>query len=167
MKSCLTARQNRRRDRQLQHYSRQLMRQLSPQLPVSVADFCDTFGVHRNRPIRLLEWDLSIDGPFGMLLSRDSDDVIVYRSKTTRAHQAHIILHEVGHIVAHDLLGMRLANVHHRSSYSDRDERDAEIIASTLMRQAISLSQRTRRYGLDEPWRPSVYNSLVLTDSTT
>ncbi|MDH6120974.1 hypothetical protein ABH930_005161 [Kitasatospora sp. GAS204A] len=54
-----------------------------------------------------------------------------------------------------------------RTCYSDRDERDAEIIASTIMQYAISMSRRTRRYGLDEPWRPSVYNSLVLTDGLT
>ncbi|GAB3444620.1 ImmA/IrrE family metallo-endopeptidase [Streptomonospora sediminis] len=167
MKHILSAREDKRRDSQLRRHSRQLMRQLSPQLPVSVIDLCNMLGVLRKRPIQLVEWDLPADGPFGMMISRDTEDVIVYRSKTTRAHQAHIILHEVGHIVAHDLEGKLTTEVHHRSFYSNRDEKDAEIIASTMMRQAISLSQRTSRYGLDEPWRPSVYNSLVLTDSTT
>lgn len=161
-----TSARDRRRDRQLRRHSQQLLQRLTPQLPVSVADLCVMLGALRKRPIRLLEWDLPADGPFGMLLSRDNEDVIVYRSKTTSAHQAHIILHEIGHIVAHDCHGERAPKIQHRSSYSDRDERDAEIIASAIMRQAISLSQRTIRYGLDQPWTPSVYNSLVLTDST-
>lgn len=111
-----------------------------------------------------MEWDLSADGPFGVLISRDHEDVIVYQAKTTKAHQAHIILHEVGHIIAFDLQGERPPGTVERSCYSDRDERDAEIIASTIMYQAISMSRRVRSHGLDEPWRPSVYNSLVLTD---
>lgn len=118
----------------------------------------------RDRPIRLMEWDLSTDGPFGVLISRDHEDVIVYQAKTTKAHQAHIILHEVGHIIAFDLAGERPSGVVERTSYSDRDERDAEIIASTIMYRAISMSRRMRSQGLDEPWRHSVYNSLVLTD---
>ncbi|MDX6362413.1 MAG: hypothetical protein QOC85_1420, partial [Streptomyces sp.] len=37
----------------------------------------------------------------------------------------------------------------------------------TIMRQAILLGRRAQRYGIDEPWRPSVYNSLGLTDALT
>ena len=140
------------------------MRQLTPKLPLSVTALCDELGEMRGRPIRLMEWDLSADGPFGVLISRDHEDVIVYQAKTTKAHQAHIILHEVGHIIAFDLQGERPPGTVERTCYSDRDERDAEIIASTIMYQAISMSRRVRSHGLDEPWRPSVYNSLVLTD---
>ncbi|MFG2556897.1 hypothetical protein [Streptomyces sp. NPDC048581] len=158
------ARENRLRDAQLRMHSRHLMRRLTPQLPLSVTALCDELGEMRGRPIRLMEWDLSADGPFGVLISREHEDVIVYQAKTTKAHQAHIILHEVGHIIAFDLAGERPPGTVERSCYSDRDERDAEIIASTIMYQAISMSRRVRSHGLDEPWRPSVYNSLVLTD---
>ncbi|MEY9947524.1 hypothetical protein [Kitasatospora sp. GAS1066B] len=144
------------------------MRRLAPSLPLSVTTLCDSIGELRGTPIKLLEWDLPADGPFGVLISRHDEDVIAYQAKTTKAHQAHIILHEVGHIVAYDLAGERPATqMQFRTCYSDRDERDAEIIASTIMQYAISMSRRTRRYGLDEPWRPSVYNSLVLTDGLT
>jgi hypothetical protein len=139
------------------------MRQLTPQLPLSVTTLCDLIGELRGTPITLLEWDLPAHGPFGVLISREHEDVIAYQAKTTRAHQAHIILHEVGHIIAFDLEGERPAGMQLRSCYSGRDERDAEIIASTIMHQAISMSRRAQRYDLDEPWRPSVYNSLVLT----
>jgi hypothetical protein len=51
-----------------------------------------------------------------------------------------------------------------RTCYSDRDERDAEVVASTLMHQAMSMHRQVQRYGLDEPWRPSVFGSLVFED---
>ncbi|CAL9375032.1 hypothetical protein SUDANB120_00940 [Streptomyces sp. enrichment culture] len=160
-------RKDRLRDAQLRAHSRCLMRRLEPQLPLSVTALCERLGEMRGTPITLLEWDLPADGPFGILISRQHEDVIAYQAKTTKAHQAHIILHEVGHIIAYDLAGERPEQVQLRTCYSDRDERDAEIIASTIMNQAISMSRRARRYGLDEPWRPSVYNSLVLTDGAT
>ncbi|WP_328379060.1 hypothetical protein OHB13_29380 [Streptomyces sp. NBC_00440] len=140
------------------------MRKLAPPLPLNVVTLCHLLGDLRGTPIRLLEWDLPADGPFGVLISREDEDVIAYQARTTKAHQAHIILHEVGHIVAYDLAGERPAELQLRTCYADRDERDAEIIASTVMHHAISMSRRAQRYGLDEPWRPSVYNSLVLTD---
>ncbi|MFI5684521.1 hypothetical protein [Streptomyces sp. NPDC051636] len=124
------------------------MRRLELPMPLDPAAPCERLGEFRGTPIRLMAWELPVDGPFGMLISRPHEDAIVYQSRTARAHQAHIILHEVGH-------------------YSDRDERDAEVIASTIMRQAILLGREARRYGIDEPWRPSVYNSLVLTDGLT
>ncbi|MDG9719036.1 ImmA/IrrE family metallo-endopeptidase [Streptomyces sp. DH24] len=139
------------------------MRRLSPELPLSVTALCDLLGKSRGRPIALVEWDLPAHGPFGVLISREHEDVIAYQAKTTKAHQAHIILHEVGHIIAFDLDGRRPADTQSRTAYSDRDERDAEIIASAIMHQALSMSRRAWRYGLDEPWKPSVYNSLVLT----
>jgi hypothetical protein len=140
------------------------MRRLEPPLPLSVSVLCELLGELRGTPINLLEWDLPANGPFGVLISRQGEDVIAYQAKTTKAHQAHIILHEVGHIIAYDLAGERpTTQMQFRTGYTDRNERDAEIIASTIMQHAISMSRRAQRYDLDEPWRHSVYNSLVLT----
>jgi hypothetical protein len=161
------SRQDQLRDAQLRAHSRQLLRRLELPMPLDPAALCERLGEVRGTPIRLMAWELPVDGPFGMLISRPHEDAIVYQSHTTRAHQAHIILHEVGHIVAYDLAGSRPAETKLRTCYSDRDERDAEVIASTIMRQAILLGRRARRYGVDEPWRPSVYNSLGLTDALT
>ncbi|MEU8704920.1 hypothetical protein [Streptomyces sp. NPDC048565] len=158
---------NRLRDARLRAHSHRLMRRLAPTLPLSVTALCDSLGALRGTPISLLEWELPADGPFGVLISREHEDVIAYQARTTKAHQAHIILHEVGHIVAYDLAGERPAQTQLRTCYSDRDERDAEIIASTIMHHAISMGRRARLYGLDTPWRHSVYNSLVLTDAST
>ncbi|QTZ93817.1 hypothetical protein [Streptomyces auratus] len=155
---------DRRRDAELRSYGRWLMRELAPPLPLSVTTLCELLAEQRGTPIKLLEWQLSADGPFGILLSRQDEDVIVYQANTTKAHQEHIILHEVGHIIAYDLSGERPARPQLRSCYSDRDERDAEIVASTLMQHALSVQRQAQRYGLDDPWRPSVFGSLVFED---
>ncbi|MFC9128995.1 hypothetical protein ACFT4A_19380 [Streptomyces sp. NPDC057099] len=159
--------EDRRRDAELRAHSRRLMRELAPPLPLGVTTLCALLAEQRGTPIRLLKWDLPADGPFGILLSRQDEDVIVYQAKTTRAHQQHIILHEVGHIVAYDLAGARPEQPQWRTCYSDRDERDAEIVASTLMHQAMSMQRQAQRYGLDEPWRPSVHGSLVFENGLT
>ncbi|MFD8081606.1 hypothetical protein ACFV4F_07895 [Kitasatospora sp. NPDC059722] len=161
------SRQGRSRDAHLQTHSRRLMRRLELPVPLDPAELCERLGEDRGTPIRLMPWELPVDGPFGMLISRPHEDAIVYQSHTTKAHQAHIILHEVGHIVAYDLAGGRPTEAGPHGCYSDRDERDAEVIASTIMRHAITLGRRAQRYGIDEPWQPSVYNSLVLTDGLT
>lgn len=67
-------------------------------------------------------------GPFGIWLSTDAADLIVYQSQTTRAHQEHIILHEVGHIIA----GHEGEPEYRRSAYDSRQEREAELIAMIL-----------------------------------
>ncbi|MFG2784059.1 hypothetical protein ACGFY7_40275 [Streptomyces prunicolor] len=141
------------------------MQQLAPPLPLDVTTLCELLSERRGTPITLLEWELPADGPFGVLLSRPDEDVIVYQARTTKAHQAHIVLHEMGHIVAYDLAGERPELPQLRTCYSDRDERDAEVVASALMHQAMSMHRQAQRYGLDEPWRPSVLGSLVFEDA--
>ncbi|WP_202869178.1 hypothetical protein [Kribbella antibiotica] len=128
---------------------------------MSVTALCEELGGVLGRPITLMEWELPADGPFGVLISRDDEDVIVYQATTTKAHQAHIVLHEVGHLIAFAFDGRRPSGEH--SCYSDEDERDAEVIASTIMDQAISMRRRVRTHKLDDPFQHSVYNSLVLT----
>ena len=157
---------DRLRDARLRAHSGRLIRQLAPQIPLSVSALCELLGDLRGTPITLVEWDLPSQGPFGVLISRAGEDVIAYQAKTTKAHQAHIILHEVGHLVADDLAGGRQSRTQPRTSHSDRDERDAEIIASTIMTHALSMSRHAKSYDLDAPWQPSVYNSLVISDGT-
>ncbi|EDY55328.1 MULTISPECIES: hypothetical protein [Streptomyces] len=155
---------DRRRDAELRAHSRRLLHRLAPSLPLGIAELCELLAEQRGTPITLLEWELPADGPFGVLLSRPDEDVIVYQANTTKAHQAHIVLHEIGHIIAYDLAGERPELPLLRTCYSDRDERDAEVVASTLMHQAMSMHRQAQRYGLDEPWRPSVFGSLVFED---
>lgn len=158
--------ENKFRDAQLRANIGRWMRQISPELPLSVAAICDKLGESRGRPINLVEWELPPQGPFGILISRAEEDVIAYQAKTTKTHQDHIILHEVGHLLAHDIAGRRAPGIRRRTGYSDRDERDAEIIASTIMHHTLLINQHSRRYDLDAPWQASVYNSLVLSDGT-
>ncbi len=153
---------SRLRDARLRRHLRGLLRQLDLPLPLEVGLLCERLGRLRGTPIALLEWELEPTGPSGMLVSRVDEDVIVFQSRTSRAHQAHIILHEVGHIVAQDLDGVALPQPLLRTSYTARDERDAEIIASTIMHRALSMTRRLDHVA--QVGGRSVQSSLVLWD---
>lgn len=155
------ARGSRLRDARLRAHSRHLLRRLEPPFPFSVTTLCEQLGELRGTPVRLLPWELPADGPFGMLISRDTEDVIIYQANTTKAHQAHIILHEIGHLISYDLAGERPEPLSMRTCYSPAEERDAEVVASTIMRVALTVGRRAQRHGLEQPWRSSVYNSIV------
>ena len=94
-----------------------------------------------------MPYKLAIPGPFGVWFETDDFDVIVFQQETTKAHQDHIILHEVGHIVANhggdstseenseilpqvpiDSVRRRLR----RTCYDVRNEYEAEVIASLI-----------------------------------
>lgn len=152
---------SRLRDARLRAHSRHLLQRLELPFPFSVTTLCEQFGELRGTPVRLLPWELPADGPFGMLLSRDHEDVIVYQANTTTAHQAHIILHEIGHLISYDLAGERPEVLSLRTCYSSPEERDAEVVASTIMRVALTVGRRVQRHGLEQPWRSSVYNSII------
>ncbi len=83
---------DRRRDAELRAHGRRLTRELAPPLPLRVTTLCALLAEQRGTPIKLLEWELPANGPFGVLLSRQREDVIVHQAKATRAHQEHIIL---------------------------------------------------------------------------
>ncbi len=87
----------------------------------------------------MLPYPIEQPGPFGIWLATEAADVIVYQSQTTPAHQEHIILHEVGHIIAgHDGEESGLpesgdaVSVLRRTAYDSRQEREAELIATIL-----------------------------------
>ena len=98
-------------------------------------------------------------GPFGVWLSTDSTDYIVFQAGTTRVHQDHIILHEVGHIMADhhsdedheqfwrtelpDLSPDMIHRALRRSSYEAHHEWEAELVATIIMEWASALDEVT------------------------
>ncbi|MBT0772280.1 ImmA/IrrE family metallo-endopeptidase [Kineosporia sp. J2-2] len=124
------------RERQLRRRCRALLRELDVPQPFGSRELCRCLSAHRGRPIRLVPFPIESPGPFGIWFSTDAADVIIYQSQTTPAHQEHIILHEVGHIIAgHDgeqLAAGEAVRVHRRSAYDNRQEREAELIATIL-----------------------------------
>ncbi|MBV9024166.1 MAG: hypothetical protein JO362_10325 [Streptomycetaceae bacterium] len=85
--------------RDLHRWLRHELRDLGIQPPLDVEELCRALGERRGRPIVLRPSPLEKPGPSGMWIDMHHMDVILYQQETTRLHQEHIILHEVGHIL--------------------------------------------------------------------
>jgi hypothetical protein len=86
----------------------------------------------------------------GMWISTNMGDFVIYEARTTRAHQEHIIAHELAHILCgHQAMDNAENNVLRqlfpdsapevvrrvllRTRYSDSNEQEAEMMASLLL----------------------------------
>ena len=114
-------------ERALRRRCRNLLRQLDARPPLDIPEMCAQLGILRGRPIYLRAHPLPASGPFGVWLSLSAADYIFYQEHTSQPHQEHIILHELGHLIAE-----------HRS-----DGR-----APALLPQADRMSRRARPHQL-------------------
>ncbi|WP_395570346.1 hypothetical protein [Streptomyces sp. BK79] len=158
------------RERELRRYCKRLLRRLDIQPPVCVEELCLRLGRHRGKPIRLIPWDLPVPGPFGVWISRPDEDHIFYQRRTTRVHQDHIILHEIGHILAdhrddgtveEDVLfpgldhpPQLITGRFHRASYAEDYEREAELVATIIQEWAVVIGHATPRATEDSALAP-------------
>ncbi|MGW7292816.1 hypothetical protein ACWGIB_10575 [Streptomyces xiamenensis] len=78
---------------------RRELRSLGATHPLNVEELCDALGKRRGRTLYLRPAPLAKPGPSGYWAEYETFDVILYQQETTRLHQEHIILHEVGHIL--------------------------------------------------------------------
>ncbi|MGP4002778.1 toxin [Streptomyces sp. 8N706] len=95
--------------------------------------------------------------PCGLWVATDDVDYILYQAHTTRLHQIHIILHELGHLMCrheatpalHDeVAGLLMPTlspelvrtVLGRTQYTNEEERAAELIASLIPLQTGGVS---------------------------
>ncbi|MEU5001554.1 hypothetical protein [Streptomyces sp. NPDC021622] len=104
-------------------------------------ELCERLGAQRGRPIVLIAAEPEpgqVSGQFEQYLTEDR---IYYPLHTSAAHQAHIICHEVAHLLlAHipelDALDPAVARlVLGRSHYSDPAEEQAEVLGTLLWQQ--------------------------------
>ncbi|MGP4003647.1 hypothetical protein [Streptomyces sp. 8N706] len=130
---------------------------------------CQLLGERRQRPIRLLPYPLPVPGPFGLWIGTQSADYILYQKETSKSHQDHIILHEIGHILADhqrddaddDFLRQLMPNLSlsvvkralRRTSYDEEHEREAELVATIILEWASVLD----RVSPPTPDDPSVH----------
>ncbi|AHH95738.1 hypothetical protein [Kutzneria albida] len=148
-------------DRELQRRCRRLLRELDIQPPLDISELCARLGRQRGRPIKLISYPIPADGPFGLWLRDETTDYIVYQRHTTEPHQKHIILHEVGHILADhpsdedaddlaQLLNRPKAGgagqlpdtadgLRRRTAYDQREEHEAETVATIILEWASVL----------------------------
>ncbi|GAT82586.1 toxin [Streptomyces sp. F-3] len=120
-----------------------------------VAELCRHLGEIRNRPITLVPLPMPATHPCGMWVAARDEDLIFYDANTTSAHQEHIILHELGHIICchrgagwldeesarllfPNLDPALVRDMLQRASYDDVQEQEAEIIAYLLSQRLLS-----------------------------
>ncbi|MFD9407913.1 ImmA/IrrE family metallo-endopeptidase [Streptomyces sp. NPDC059989] len=124
-----------------------------------VAELCRHLGEVRDRPIILVPMQMPSSHPCGMWVAARDEDLIFYDANTTSAHQEHIILHELGHIICchrgaggldeaaarllfPDLDPDLVRDMLLRATYDDVQEQEAEIIAYLLSQRVGSAEQR-------------------------
>lgn len=117
--------------------------------PFDVGELCRRTGNARGRPITVAPLPLSGAAPCGLWLGTPSTDLIFFEANTSPAHQNHIILHELGHVLCHeqngaldeDLLRALFPNLSPelvrnalgRTRYSAVEEQEAEIFAHLVL----------------------------------
>ena len=114
-----------------------------------LATLCARLGEIRDRPITLVPLPMPASHPCGMWVAARGEDLIFFDANTTGAHQEHIILHELGHIICcHRGSGLLddesarslfpnldpdiVRDMLMRATYDDAQEQEAEIIAFLL-----------------------------------
>ena len=153
--------------RKLRARCRQLLRDLDVRPPFDVESLCDAYGRLRGRRIQLVSQPIALPGPFGFWAAGRHVDYVVYQSETTKAHQDHIIVHELGHMMAGhtpdmpfdapdepdvdyadifpDLDPDVVRRVLRRTVYDDQKEHEAEIAATTVLDWASAANRLAAR----------------------
>ncbi|MPZ80330.1 MAG: hypothetical protein GEV28_08010 [Actinophytocola sp.] len=155
------------RERELRRRCRRLLNELDIRPPLDVHELCRRVGLQRGKPIRPVAHPIPVPGPFGAWITTDSTDYILYQRETSKAHQGHIILHELGHILAGhrsdedddtlldqlcpdvepatlrdeypDLAPGAVRRALRRTSYVSVQEREAETVATIILEWASVL----------------------------
>lgn len=147
------------KERELRRRCKRELRSLGIQPPLRVDVLCRLLAEKRGRPIRLVPYTLPAPGPFGLWIATDTTDHILYQKETSKAHQDHIILHEVGHILADhrsdeddtefwrsappELSLGAVRRALRRTSYDEEHEREAELVATIILEWAAVLDRVT------------------------
>ncbi|MFG3282521.1 regulator component [Streptomyces sp. NPDC048111] len=104
----------------------------------------------RRLVLRELPEEAALSGVCGLWLGTDAADYIFYEARTAPLHREHIVLHEIGHVLCDhrrdmaagagevpaapddDLPPQFVKRLMGRSSYTTREEQEAEMIASLI-----------------------------------
>ncbi|MFJ8689648.1 hypothetical protein [Micromonospora wenchangensis] len=138
-------------DRGMWRRCQRIVDALSIPTPFEPTRFVDALAHQRGRPVELVPMPGGAS-QCGALVATDQADYLFYATSTTRLHQEHILLHEVGHLLCGhvddrslaDLPALLLPNlstdlvrrVLGRSDYSAAQEQEAELVASMIAHRA-------------------------------
>ncbi|MGW5054000.1 hypothetical protein [Actinokineospora sp. NPDC004072] len=131
--------------RRLRRQCRGLLAALRLPARADLAGLCAHLAAARGRPLHVVPVAMNAAQPCGLWLATQDADWVFYDADTSRAHQEHIILHEIGHLICGhsggddpvaglfpdidpELVRAMLA----RTTYSDEQEQQAEIMAYLL-----------------------------------
>lgn len=159
------------KERQLRKRCRTLLNQLDIEPPLDVEVLCARLGEQRGKPIRLMPYPLEVPGPFGCWIATTSADYIFFQQETTKSHQDHIILHELGHLLAEhhpngdaqpgdflptlspDIDRDAVRHALRRTSYDETHEWEAETVATIILEWASVLNYTIPRPAGDQNLR--------------
>jgi hypothetical protein len=173
-------------DRRLRRDCATRLAEIAMPADCDVDGLCALVSRLRGRPIHRMPVPVEASHPCGFWIATDEADLILYEGNTSRAHQEHIVVHELAHMICGhrggaaggaspgggastaggtaaiddgtarllfpDLDPRLVRDMLGRAGYTDRQEREAEVMASIIMER---LSRRARRPGdpggVDDP----------------
>lgn len=154
-----------RNDLHLRRGVKKILQSLDLEAPLDVTVLCERLAEQRGRPIVLVPYPLPIPGAFGLWVGSDEEDLILFQRDTTEAHQEHIILHEIGHIISghHNNVGdddiwrqifpnlspEMVAAALRRDGYDEIIEREAEMVATVIKQWSTLLDRLSFRSDRD------------------
>jgi len=142
-------------DRELRRRCERILDELAVPDGTDVRTLCELVGQRQGKPIHLVPESLPPQSPCGLAVRTARFDAIIYEERTSPLHQEHIIGHELGHILCgHDSVPVidsdasrlllpdldpaLVQAVLGRTNYTEAQEREAEMIASLIMRRSVS-----------------------------
>lgn len=130
-----------------------LLNKLCLSRPFTLEALIEAIARERGRPLKVARYAFEAweEPPCGIWASFHDADVVVIEERTSPAHQEHICLHELAHIlcdhtgakvlatgylakVLPDLAPDKVADVLARTGYGSEQEREAEVMATLLGR---------------------------------
>ncbi|WOT40614.1 toxin [Streptomyces coeruleorubidus] len=145
-------------DSALRRHCRDIVGQLDLPKPFNINDLVDQVEERRGRPISLVPMPLPADrGPCGLWVATPEVDYVIYQANTRKAHQGHIVLHEIGHMLCdhrstpaeeREVSRLLLPNIDPsvvrvvlgRTRYDRNEEKAAELVASLIPLRAEGTS---------------------------
>lgn len=139
-------------DRELRRRCQDKIKTLHVPRPFELALLLAELERVRGRPVELMPAATRPDSPCGVWVSMPGADYIFYEQGTESLHRAHIICHEIGHMLfghhggpwSDDIIRLLMPSLDPalvrsmlgRSAYTNAEEREAETLASLILERA-------------------------------
>ncbi len=130
----------------LRRRCRRVLKDLAVPHHVPLSGLIEYLAEQRERPIRLIPCDVQPELPSGRSEQYLDVDLIYYPQQTSPAHQAHIICHELAHLLRAHVpqfeelkSGQAPATLCRTSHYTDPAEAEAEVLG-TMLWQRLQLA---------------------------